>query len=1043
MPSAADQQDRSVGARGRSARSSSSALAALAVGLLTGSVILGVARTVGSDPGALAWAASLTLFGAAFALRLGPRTGARLRAGLGAVGVVALLSQGLLAQLCASLARTVRSSPGQGVLVHLVALLLAITLALLPVFPKRPARSLALLAAPVGTALALVFGAMAGVVGVAIIGVVVGLTARHGRVDTPTPSPSPTATLAAISVAVLFAWSVSFVWTGTRAWLDPTPQGWLVTFTASAAGFTFGWVLARARITRSGVEPLLGALGVIVAQLALTVAAPWLAGRLPDWLLSVEPALALPALMAAPGALIGVLFGLAAPPRGAGSPAPEAVLLATGAGVVLGVQGGLLGSTLIPLAAVMAGVLVLLVGRAPLRRIAGLVAALLVGGTWWMSPPVRVAQLTAGWASAVSNPDAMGRHIGSLASSTWESASTGPEGSVALRRVGEHLVVDIDGTPTWSESRGTATTRYAAQLAALLARAPERFLVLGDELGHASIVLLANRPSSIVTGVSQPELLRTTVATSESLRRSLLAPQIQLRPVPAPWLLRWTSEVDGIVQVVPRAWPDSGGPLPDSPGFALSRSRLAPGGVYVLALATDRLPAARLARILEDFHQRFPSGVGCLPPVGADHIVLVGMAEDGPLPLSRVVDRFRSSPTTPRSLGLESELEIADRCVFTAADLAAWATEVGSSGPWLPMGLPASISAPPAVHLAAMAQRVSTPEVIWDPGEHEALLPALEARSQAAQGFLALLGDTRTGDMESLFARARILRESEGGERELATLIAPHLARARQHMDNARKGGLQHQGWQLALNELTLARMLNPSDTEAMFLEGMVHEARGDLLRSEQLYRAVIEASPEHLEALFGLARSCIELGRERQAEEALRQAVDAHPRSAAAHEVLGVALMRFGRLDEAEPILLEAAALAGSEHAQPQAALAELFLTRGRPAVAQAHVERALGIEASAYHYTLLGRCHFDLGRYIPAEKAFRQAVLLEPDFYPPRAGLAHIFAINGDYKQAEDALIAVLVADPHNEAAQANLQEIRRLIEAEQADPRISSGP
>ena len=1013
---------------------------AAALGLVSGVASKGIVQVVGADPGAVAFGLALPLSAVALARHGAPRIGRVAQLILGVTGGVALASPATSAELVATIARAARLSPTQGLLALLVVVLVACTLALAPHGPRLEARPSAVLLAVLGLALGIAVPAWAGGAAIAAAALI-GL--RGLADDERAPPPPPAATLGLVALVLLAAWSVGFLWSALRAWLDPTPFGAWCAAAAAATLFGLGWAVGGLRSRRVGLEPLIAASGLVVTMAVLPLVVPRWAAHLPGSMLDNPPELLLPALLSVPGAVVCLLLGLAAPPVRGGDSAGWAVALPAGAGLVLGTQGGVMGAALLPLSAVLGGALVLLVAQRPLRRLAGLAAALAVSAVWWTLPTPQVIPLCTGWTASVTDEQAVSRHIAGLERADWELAGWGPEGTIGLRRIDDSLIADIDGFPLWFEGRNPAAVRFAAHLPALLARDPSRVLVLGDELGWATITLLAHGPDTIETAVSQPELMRAVAATSDDVKRALLAPEIRLQPVPASWMLRSSPAVDSVlwIQLRPRA--DAGGPLMDPSTLELASRRLLPGGLFVGLLATDRLPRDELQAVLEAFATTFPAGAACIPPQGADHLVLLGPSGGESPPLARMQARFDDASAALGLLGITSPLDIADRCVIPAQALASWQPPESRARPRLPYGLPGTIGDGFEVPLSFMGDLVAAPDEIWDLAGAEDALPELERRYEAVRQFLALLGETGSGDLEGLFERAKALQASADGSRELETLVSPHLARAREAMERARQGGPQHRDWQQALNELTLARMLHPASLDAKLLEAMVHEARSEHRRAEALYRSVLESQPEHLQAHFGLARIQIVEGRETEAIATLEAAVEFHPREVAAHQVLGVALMRFERYDDAEPALRKAAALAGPDEAKPQAALAELFLAQGRPVVAQAHAELAVRIAPSAYHYTLLGRCHQDLGRKVPAERAFHQAVLLDSEFFPPRFAMARIYAERGDYAQAEGSLLAVLAIDNGNDAALANLAEIQRLMELERADPRIELAP
>ena len=1016
-----------------------------ALGVVLAVSTVAMVEQVGAEPGALAWGGALPLLAVALAHHLAARLPPVVRLVVGLVAALGLTLPQLFAELACVLGRTVHLSPSGCLLAFLSCWLIVCTLAQLPFVSAAPA-SPGRLATVVAFALLGWLLPAGPIVGLLVVAAFLAMRATERAAQPEDSAAFGTSLVSSLAMAVLVllcAWGATSLWTSLRAFLDPTPLGWWTLANAAALALAAGWYLANLRTARIGLEPLAASLGVAVTLAALPLLVPWGSSRLPDLLFSYEAHILLPALLAAPAAFAALPLGLAAPSRTQGSVEVWPLVVAGGAGVVLGSHGGPPGAALLVLSAILGAAAVMLFAQRPVRRLVGLLAAMALSLLWWQLPPVQLTTLTTGWAAALTDEPTARRHVAALERSEWAFATWGPEGASSLRWVEDALVADIDGTPIWDQGRNPATVRFAAQLPALLAEDPSHFLVLGDELGLATITLLTHSPGTIDVAVAQPELVRAMASLDDGFRRALLAPEVQLHPVQSRFLLRHSEPVDGVLQILLRPWSDSGSVPLDKASLRLVRARLRPGGVFVAVVATSRYPAQELRSLFGAFADSFPAGAACLPPVGADHVLLVGTVDDELLPLARLVERFDGAAASLGALGITSALDVADRCVIPAAGLGVWTSEDPGRGRWPAHRLPSTISESLALPLATIGAHIGMPGEIWDMDGASDASEELGRRYQAVGHFLQLLGVTGSGDMKALFEHAKALQINGNGDRELDTLIAPHVARAREHMKQARRGGFLHRGWQQAINELTLARMLHPNAIEPRLLEAMVHEARGEPRSAEKLYRSVLASEEAHLPALFGLARVQTSEGREAEADATLVQATVAHPRDAAAFQALGVARLRTGRLDEAEPALGRAAALASPERAEPQAALAELYLAQERPRVALAHAERAVSLEPSAYHYTLLGRCHLDLEHNAAAERYFHQAVIIDSNFYPPRAGIAQILAERGDYTQAIEALNAVLQAEPGNQAALANLAELRRLQALEEAVPRLDIAP
>ncbi len=979
--------------------------------------------------------------GLSLALLASPKLGRRASLGLGALGLGALTWGEALPAAVAGLTKLASLAPAQGLLLLVFSWLLVSALVQAPLARAwfRGGALPGLLAGTLAAAGVLCSSLLPPWLSLSLLAVLVTAGALTAPKSDGLPPPVSGAATLRLTLAVgIGAWAVAHLWTALRGWLDPTPLALAACVSVTLVAFSAGKALATLRRTR-WEEPLFLAASVLATMACLPVGVAWLEPRLPALLLQHPPTLVLPAVLALPAAVVAVLAGLASPTPRDGRSAAWAPALGAAAGISLGAHLGPSNVPLLPVCAALAGVATLVLGRRAARRIAGVVLAAAPGLAMVLLPPVQTMTLSSGWLTAVQDEQAMGRHRGGLDHSEWSMASWGPEGTTAVRRIDELVVADIDGVPLWPEGRAPTAVRFGADLAALLAGGSDRFVVFGDERGWGSTTLLAHRPTTILVSVSQPELLRTLAAMDPELQRRLLAPQVQLQAVPGRWLLRHAEPQDGILQVALRPWTDVGSGLPSPALFDLASRRLAAGGVYVGVFATDRVASSELRALVSAFAERFPSGMACIPPEGADHLLLVGPRDEGRLDWTRLAERVEARATVVAEVGVRSALDVADRCVFAAPALATWGQ--GGSERWPPHGLPHTLIQAPKLHLPALAEHLSDPNLIWTLDDHPFAREELAERAESTRHFSSLLGETRTGDIEALFEEAKALRASGHGKEELDTLIAPHIQRARSSMERARKGGVQHAGWQAAISELTVARLLHPDAVEPLLLLALVREARRELRQADSLFQAVLAAQPDHLDAHFGLARVQIARGDPMQAEQTLQEAIEAHPREWSAHQNLGVLLLRSQRYAQAEPVLLEAAALAPDHEAAPQAALAEVYLGQERPSVAMAQAEFAARLKPTAYHHFLVGRCHYELGRYVPAERAFHESVLADPGYYLARGALGQVYALRGDLHQARDAFQAVLIEDPGNEPALRNLESIERLLEAQRTDPGLGA--
>jgi tetratricopeptide (TPR) repeat protein len=254
-------------------------------------------------------------------------------------------------------------------------------------------------------------------------------------------------------------------------------------------------------------------------------------------------------------------------------------------------------------------------------------------------------------------------------------------------------------------------------------------------------------------------------------------------------------------------------------------------------------------------------------------------------------------------------------------------------------------------------------------------------------------------------------------------------------MAEGARGGLGTRAWNDAEASIATARMLLPDAAEVRCTEGDLAAARGQLPRAEDAYLACAKADPDALSGWEGLARVRRALGNPTGTEEALRSALAAQPGLWTASHNLGVFLLEAQRWEEAEPLLTQAAALAGrTDKAAPAStlALARLHLATDRPALALAEAERALQLEPGrpdglAYR----GAARLELGQLPIAEADFRAALDADPRSTMARAGLGQVHAARGEYDLAAAAFRAVIDQDPRNEAARENLRRLGPLLQ------------
>ncbi|HEY8027622.1 MAG TPA: tetratricopeptide repeat protein [Burkholderiaceae bacterium] len=147
------------------------------------------------------------------------------------------------------------------------------------------------------------------------------------------------------------------------------------------------------------------------------------------------------------------------------------------------------------------------------------------------------------------------------------------------------------------------------------------------------------------------------------------------------------------------------------------------------------------------------------------------------------------------------------------------------------------------------------------------------------------------------------------------------------------------------------------------------HFKAGRLAEAEQIYRAILQAEPDHVLANHNLGLLALRVGRGQMAVELISKAIARNSSTSAIHVNLGEALRSLGRLDEA-----------------------------------MAAYNKAIEINPNdGYAFGNLGGILMSLGRIVDAEACLRKAIGIRPDNFEARMALAQI--LESDYR-AEEAI-------------------------------------
>ncbi len=227
----------------------------------------------------------------------------------------------------------------------------------------------------------------------------------------------------------------------------------------------------------------------------------------------------------------------------------------------------------------------------------------------------------------------------------------------------------------------------------------------------------------------------------------------------------------------------------------------------------------------------------------------------------------------------------------------------------------------------------------------------------------------------------------------------------------------------------------NPAQSMPAAIE---HHEAGRLAEAEAIYRRVLEAEPEHVDALHFLGFLSFQQGSHERAAELIGRSLELHPGNLYAHYNLGCVFQAQGKLAKAARCFLASAKIAPDNYeayfklAGTQFSLGDVAdavasyqrVTELKPDLAPAHCDlgnalrslgrledaiasylRALQIDpASMVARYNLGIAYRDLGKRDDAVACFEKVSELRPDFADAQYSLGHMFR---DEDRVADAAI------------------------------------
>jgi protein O-GlcNAc transferase len=217
-----------------------------------------------------------------------------------------------------------------------------------------------------------------------------------------------------------------------------------------------------------------------------------------------------------------------------------------------------------------------------------------------------------------------------------------------------------------------------------------------------------------------------------------------------------------------------------------------------------------------------------------------------------------------------------------------------------------------------------------------------------------------------------------------------------------------------------------PNHLEARMLLGSVYLATGQPEDAVECFRLVLRQQPDNVECYDQLA---VALGTQQKLDESLaclRRRVELRPTSAEAHQRLGALLAHLSRSDEAATCFRQAIALR-PDFVQAHYHLGLALAHSGHLAAAELHFRRSIQLAGDLLpaYYHLAATLDAE-GQLDQAVECLRRAVAIRPDLAQGYDNLGVALARSGRLDEAEGCFRRALELNPLEADAQNNLGSV-----------------
>jgi predicted TPR repeat methyltransferase len=222
----------------------------------------------------------------------------------------------------------------------------------------------------------------------------------------------------------------------------------------------------------------------------------------------------------------------------------------------------------------------------------------------------------------------------------------------------------------------------------------------------------------------------------------------------------------------------------------------------------------------------------------------------------------------------------------------------------------------------------------------------------------------------------------------------------------------KNNGRSAAVQNQTSGQVILTAD-EALDFALQLHRG-GSLDAAETLYRRVITAAPDNLNALHFLGLLCHQQNRHSEAAELIERIIALDPQNADAHNNLGNVLEGLGKFSEAEACYRKSIILRPS-HDPAHNNLGVVLMAQRKVAEALEAYRQAVALspDSADYRYNM-GNALRKSGEIEEAVGAYREAVNLNPDHTGAQQGLARTLLQAGRRDEAAEVFEEWLRKEP-----------------------------